>query len=227
MLTKAASQRLQIAKGGTYSTAKDALKYQIWDTRLFTATPTDSSFFMQPIGSVFASTGSKTKNETNMTDSGKLPVGQTFLIERMGVICISAYDTLATGATSGWANSTLIVQSFINMLQTSTFEFVIAGRAFDFQIHGSQFLPSLSLNGLSATSFGSSTRVGDELASGWVKLEPSPIQLAQLVSFQLNQLTSIGNPTVVTGTQTHAYSWLNAFNCSLQIVLQGFLTRSK
>lgn len=227
-ITKTAKNMIQLGAGGSYSTARDAIRHQIWDTRYFAATPSDNTYFVQPIGATWR-VGSKTKNETNMLDSGKLPNGQTFLITRMGVSLISAYDVGLTTAVA-WPNASLVAQAYTNIMQSSVFEVRIAGREYDFQIHGRQFLPALCINGYNAGTAGSVARVGDTIVSGWVKLDPSPIFLDELVAFQVAQLCSNADTTNIMAAGkplNNSFLWLSNYYCTMQVTLEGFLTRAK
>lgn len=227
-ITKTARNMIQLGAGGSYSTARDAIRHQLWDTRYFSASPSENTYFVQPYGAPWR-VGTKTKVETNMSDSGKLPNGQTFLITRVGVQLISAYDTGATNASS-WPNASLLAQAYVNIMQCSVFEIRVAGREFDFQIHGGQFLPSLCINGYNAGTAGSVARVGDTIVSGWVKLDPSPIFLDELVSFNVNQLVDNADTTNIKATSkplNNAFAWLAYYYCTMKVTLEGFLTRAK
>jgi hypothetical protein len=227
-ITKTARNMIQLGAGGSYSTARDAIRHQVWDTRYFASSPSDQTYFTQPIGAPWR-VGSKTKNETNMLDSGKLPNGQTLLLTRIGVALISAYDTGDLSAAS-WANASILAQAYVNIMQSSVFEIRIAGREFDFQIHGRQFLPALCINGYNAGTAGSVARIGDTIVNGWVKLEPSPIFLDELVSFNVTQLVNNGDTTNIMASGkplNNAFLWLNNNYSTMQVVLEGFLTRAK
>lgn len=224
-ITKTAANMIRMGAGGTYSNARDAIRHQIWDTRTIAATPSDCTFFSQPIGATWA-TGTKTKVETNLTDSGKLPNGQTILVTRISVALLSHYNMGSTGNTT-FPKASILAQAYTNIMQSSVFEIRVAGREFDFQVHGRQFLPSLCVNGENAATLGSS-RHGDTVVSGWIKLDPSPIFLDELVSFQVNQLMTNGDTTNVYATSlTNSCAWLAANYCTLQVCLEGFLTRAK
>lgn len=227
-ITKTARNMIQLGAGGSYSTARDGIRHQVWDTRYFATTPSDNTYFVQPIGSAWR-VGSKTKNETNLADSGKLPNGQTFLITRMGVALISAYEVGTTGAAT-WPNASIIAQAYTNIMQSSVFEIRIAGREFDFQVHGRQFLPALCINGYNAGTAGSVARIGDTIVSGWIKLEPSPIFLDELVSFNVTQICDNADTTNIKASGKPLYNsflWLNTYFCTMQVCLEGFLTRAK
>ena len=221
MLTKQAVENLKLGQGGSYSLARDAIKHQIWDTRYFSTAVADWTFFQQPLNAPWR-VGVKTLNETNLNDSGKLPNGQTMLFTRFGVALIVPIAAANT-------NSLQLARAFNNLLQSSVFEITISGRAFDFQIHGSQFLPRpISIYGPedndTAASFG--VRVGDMIASGWARLDPSPIFVDQLVSFSV--LHRMGNPdTGVKAILDADSSALYGDYATLQVTLEGFLTRAK
>jgi len=228
MITKTAKNMIQLGAGGSYSTARDAIRHTVWDTRYFGTAPTDSTYFVQPIGAAWR-VGTKTKNETNMGDSGKLPNGQTFLITRMSVALISAYDVGLTTA-AGWPNASLLAQAYVNIMQSSIFEIRVAGREFDFQIHGRQFLPALCINGYNAGTAGSVARIGDTIVSGWIKLDPSPIFLDELVSFNVTQICDNADTTNIKATAkplNNSFLWLSTYFCTMQVALEGFLTRAK
>lgn len=228
-ITRTAGNMIKLGAGGSYGLSKDALRHQVWDTRHFAATPSDNTFFTQPIGSQWR-VGSKTKNETNLIDTGKMPTGQTMLVTRMGVSLISAYEPGTSTSASSWPNASIIAQAYVNIMQSSVFELRIAGREFDFQVHGRQFLPSLCINGYNAGTAGSVSRMGDTVTSGWVKLEPSPIFLDSQVGFSVAQIVTNADTTNILAASkplNDSFVWLNAYYCTMQVTLEGLLTRSK
>lgn len=224
-ITKTAANMIRMGAGGSYSNARDAIRHQIWDTRGFDTSVSGNTFFAQPIGSPWRSTGTKTKVETNLTDSGKLPNGQTILVTRISVALLSQYE-VGSVATTAFPKASILAQSYVNIMQNSVFEIRVAGREFDFQVHGRQFLPSLCLNGENAATIGSA-RHGDTVVSGWIKLDPSPIFLDELVSFQVTQLCDNGLSAVAGGSLLNSFKWLNANYCTMNVTLEGFLTRAK
>ena len=217
-LTPAALRDIALGRGGTYGLSRDVIKHQIWDTRYFTAATVDTStFFSQQRGAPWRNSSSKSVNETNMLDNGRLPAGQTFLIKRIGIRFVSAQGTAAT-------NAARIIQAFYNVMQSSYFELKIAGRDFDLQVHGSQFLPTAPIMGVNTTNPG--IRVGDSIASGWYSLDYIPIFLNELVSFSVEQ--RFGNPdsNILTVLQQDA-TLLATDNVTMQMILEGVLTRAK
>jgi hypothetical protein len=222
MLTKQAVEYIKLGSGGSYSLSRDAIKHRLWDTRQFGATATDFVFFQQPNGATWTVGTNKSTNETNIFDSGKLPNGQTFLISRFSVGLIVPIAAASTAAAQ-------YCRAFNNILQSSYFEIIIQGRAFDFQIHGSEMLPRpISIYGVEDNdtngSFG--VRVGDMLASGWAKLDPAPIFVDTLVSFQVNH--RLNNPIAAVKTLLDAdATLLDGVYGSMICTLEGFLTRAK
>lgn len=212
---------LKRVKAGSYSQVSgDVLDHVLYDTLQFAATtvrPT-SSFFTTPIGGTYG-TGTKSKNETNMTDPGKLPAGQGFLIKEIGF----AFPELAGIAV---ANAVDLIQAFTNIVQNSIFEIRIAGREFDLQFPGTMLMPAMmnrATGTVSATL--ASIPVGDYLASGWMKLA-APIILGELVSFSVVQITGSATAAVTTLLNT-ASNTLNTAGSVLQMKLRGTLVRSK
>ncbi len=130
---------LNLVKQGSYSQVSgDVLDHVLYDEMLFAATTCrpSTSFFTTPIGGAFG-TVTKTKQETNMTDPGKLPAGQGFLIKEIGfnlpIIAVTADNDAAA-----------VMQAIVNILAFSVFEIRIAGREFDLQIPGTMFLPAIA-----------------------------------------------------------------------------------
>lgn len=217
-LTPAALRDIALGRGGTYGLSRDVIKHQLWDTRYFTAATVDNStFFSQQRGAPWRNSSSKSVNETNMLDNGRLPAGQTFLIKRLGVRFISAQGTAAT-------NAARIIQGFYNVMQSSYFELKIAGRDFDLQVHGSQFLPTAPISGVNTTTL--PVRVGDSIASGWYSLDYIPIFLNEMVSFSIEHKFSNPDSNVLSVLSQDA-TLLAGDNVSMQVILEGVLTRAK
>ena len=217
MLTKQAFELLQLGTGGTYSLARDAIKHTVWDTRELGQAATDFTFFQQPVSSPWKNLWIKSTNETNLNSAGHLPNGQTFLAMRMSVAFIIPAGSTLTSSPD-------LAQACINILQSSYFDIVIAGRSYDYEIHGSQFLPRpVSISGdVAAGAF----RQGDLIASGWTKLDPAPIFIDQLVNFSV--IHKFGNPdTRIMTVLDDSCAMLDDTYGTMQIALEGFLTRAK
>ena len=218
MLTKQALEYLRLGTGGSYSLARDAITHRIWDTRLIAATISDYTYFSQPVGSAWRQAGTfKTLTETNIYDTGKLPNGQTFLVNRIGICCLIPLTAAVITTES-------LTRAFNNLLCSSVFEIRLAGREYDFQAHGRHFLPMPLFN--VGVSTANSLRIGDMIAAGWLKLDPTPIFLDQLVTFSVIQ--RLANPdTNVTTILNADATLLNAAYGTIMVVLEGFLTRAK
>ena len=220
-ITEQALNDIMMGKDGTYSpTERDVLRHQIWDTRFFSATPTNGQFFVQPIGAPWR-VGFKTPNETNLAQSGQLPAGQTMLVKKVAVRCLS-FNALADTSPEDAA------QAFYNVLSSSVFELKVASREFEQQWHGSQFLPAIAISG--SSSINHHIRVGDLIGTGTINLEPTPVFLGSQVSFNVSH--TLGNPDT-TNIQaagkplTEATAYLAGIYAVMQIILEGTLTRAK
>jgi hypothetical protein len=215
MLTAKALEYLKLGTGGSYSLARDAISHRIYDQRPWqTASATDYTYFQQGVGSAWVGGTAKTLNETNLYDNGKLPNGQNFLANRIGVALI-APDTTGTNAMQ-------CATVFKNIMENSVFEIRLAGREYDFQIHGRQFLPQPIFTTMPTTAGG---KIGDMIASGWWKLDPTPIFIDQMVSFSVIQ--RLGNPVTAIQSILNSATQLYTYNATVMVCLDGFLTRAK
>lgn len=216
MLTRGAMENIKLGAGGSYSLSRDAISHRIWDSRPFGTTISDHTYFAQPVGAPWI-VNNKTTNETNVYDSGKLPNGQTFLINKFAVAC-----RFLSAATPDAATASAMT-AYQAIIENSVFEITLQGRAFDFQLHGRQLLATP----LAATYAVANTgRLGDMITSGWVRLDPTPIFLDQLVSFAVKQTVSNPVPGLVTILNA-ASTYLNGYYANMMVILDGFLTRAK
>lgn len=229
MLTKAALEYLKLGTGGSYSLARDAIAHRIWDTRSFSSTAQSYTFFSQPVGAPWVGGTAKTLNETNLYTTASLPNGQTFLANRIGLAAIA--QPYNPGGVANFAVDAIVASDMKAIIQNSVIEIRLAGREYDFQAHGRQLLtmPISSMNdGLisSSVSPGPQNRIGDYIASGWIKLDPTPIFIDQVVTFQVVQ--RLDNPIPAIKTMLDGISGrLSMYNASLMVILDGFLTRAK
>lgn len=213
VITKSAMQDLQLGKNGSYSNEGNVLQHTLYDTLTFAATTVraQSLFFSVPIGTT------KTLTETNLQDSGKLPNGQTFLIKS-----ISFAAMIADIGTDDGINSN--ISAYVNIIQNSVFEIKIAGREFDMQKPGSEFLPSFMAASISAAANVAAAQ-SMFISTGEIKLAATPIPIGQLVTFGVVQKTGSATSALQTILNT-ASNNLNAQNAQLQIRLKGILTRA-
>jgi hypothetical protein len=215
-LTQQNANDIAMGQGGSYSASRDVQKHFIWDTRFFGTTISDFVYFSQPINAAWGGTGfTKGRIETNFTDSGKLPNGQTFLAKKIRVALLSFLGTAAT-------NGAVVVQAFVNLIQSSMFQLKIPGREFDMQIPGSIFVPTISVDTITTVG----TRKGDLIASGIVNFSDSPIFIDQLVGFTVEQYVANADTNVITILNADCVV-LNGANCKMLVALEGTLTRAK
>lgn len=213
---------LKMVKQGSYSQVSgDVLDHVLYDSVLFQSSTVraQTNFFTTPIGGAFGS-ATKTKQETNMTDPGKLPAGQGFVIKEFGFFM----PTINVNADN---DAGAVMQALINILGFSVFEISIAGREYDLQIPGSMFLPALAnrSNSVIVAATALQAYSGEYLASGWFKLT-APIILGELVSFSVKHL--VGSANSANQTILNAASDTLATQVSpLQLKLRGTLVRSK
>jgi len=216
-LTNAAIEAIALGKGGSYSLSRDVIKHYLYDTALWGTTAIDTTFFTTQIGTAYGA-GTKSVNETNMLDSGKLPNGQTFLIQKIGLSFLSVLAPATTDAED-------VVQAYYNIIQHTTVEIRIAGREYDFQCPASEFVPSVCATG-NTGAVNIATRSGDMFASGKVTLGITPIFVDQLVTFSVVLRIGSGLPAIQTILDAGA-TLLNGDSAEVQVKLEGVLTRAK
>jgi len=221
-LTKEAMYDIALGRGGSYGATRDVLKHQVWDTRYFGTTATNYTFFATGIGNSWYQTSSKTLNETNLYDSGKLPNGQTFLVKRIGFALLGLGNKDAVRAAN-------LVQDYIDIMQHSVVELKIQGREWDLQMHGRQFLPAVAMSeyhATGATNIEVASRVGDVIASGWYSLDHIPIFIDSLVSFSVVMTVASAVANINTNLNAAASS-LNDNYATVQCMLEGVITKAK
>ncbi len=221
VIPRGAARDLALMSRGSYGNSGDVQDHTLFDQLLFQATTVAASrtFFTTPIGGAYGA-GVKTFIETNMQDPGKLPNSQSFLIKQISVAFIPMFVQADVDGAS-------ILSSVINILQASLFEVKIAGREFDSQKPGAEFIPGFfaAMRTTIVDATDEAMRVGDVIQSGWIKYE-TPIPLGELVSFNVTQRTGSAVAALVTILDT-ASNLLAAQNAALQVRLRGTLTRSK
>jgi len=220
VITKAAADDLALGANGSYSNEGNALQHTLYDSALVpSTTAAQTSFFTVPIGGTYGLGGVKSLIETNLQDPGKLPNGQTFLIKAMSVALKLNMDDVAAGSNG---NIDDLINAYYTIQENSTWEIKIAGREFDFQAPGTEFIPTI--HGVGVGSSTATVRlVGDVMTAGWCKLAATPIPIGQLVSFQVIQRCA----SVNAATQlSSCFGILNTQEAELQVRLRGLLTRS-
>ena len=216
-LTPQAQQLLGLMSAGSYSTARDVIKHQVWDTWLLPAAIAGHTFFSQPVGAAFGA-GVKALGETNMYSSGKLPNGQVFVAQALSV-------QLATAQGVAGAVGSTLIEGFYTIMDSSVFEIKLQGREWDFQIHANQLLPAVKGQTLSgATNI--IGRNGDFIGTGRAKLAPTPIVIDNMIGFQVDMICA--NPIAATIAKvTAAFAALDAVDATLKVTREGVLSRAK
>jgi len=218
VITKKLADMLALGVNGSYSNEGNALQHTLYDTaQPPAALGATINYFVQPIGAAYGA-GNKTITETNLADPGKLPNGQTFIVTAMGV----ALKANMASAAAGNALVDDIVNGFYSWISNSVFRIVISGREYEFQVPGTEFIPTVALSGPATAA---SQRTGDFWTSGWVKLAATPVVLGQMVSFSVQQI--MGNQVAAAFTAVNtAMAVLRGQDAEIQVRLRGYLTRS-
>ena len=215
-ITQQAKAAIDLGRGGSYSLSRDVIKHCLYDTILVGTTAIDRTLFTTQVGTAYGA-GTKSINETNMQDSGKLPAGQNFLIQKMGISLVSVFP--AAGA-----NADDLIQAYMNYLQGSVVEIRIAGREYDFQCPGCEFVPAVPVTGTASAA--NVARAGDTIASGTVSLGATPIFVDNLVTFSVVLRSGSGLAAIQTILDANA-ALLQAINAQIRVKLEGILTRAK
>jgi len=215
IITKKAAQALKLGANGSYSDEGQILQHTLYDSAFFqdATLAAKTSFFTVPQG------GAKTLTETNMEDSGKLPNGNTFMIESFGIALKCNFV-----GTDGDVNT--VLSAYYNIIQNSIFEVIISGRAFDLQLPGSRLLTPIPVSD-TGTMVDATTRLAGDpnlLASGWYKLPATPIPVANLVSFKVDMISGSGLAALAAILDT-ASDVLNTQKAQIEVRLGGTLTR--
>ena len=218
VITKKLADMLALGVNGSYSNEGNALQHTLYDTaQPPAALGATINYFVQPIGAAYGA-GNKTITETNLADPGKLPNGQTFIVTAMGV----ALKANMASAAGGNALVDDIVNGFYSWISNSVFRIVISGREYEFQVPGTEFIPTVALSGPGTAA---SQRTGDFWTSGWVKLAATPVVLGQMVSFSVQQIMGNQVAAALTAVNT-AMAVLRGQDAEIQVRLRGYLTRS-
>ena len=213
---------LALIKQGSYDKLTgDALDHTIYDEWRFAATTVraTTTFFSIGQGGTYGD-GTKGLSETNLSDAGRLPSGQGFLVKRISFAL--KFNALGTELDAGECLSDVV-----SLMQNSVFNLKIAGREFERQIHGTEFLPSIFLAARATIVQATDNvfRAGDMLSAGDVKLS-APIAIGDNVGFNVIQYTSAADASVQT-IVNNASNRLATQEAALQIRLHGTLVRSK
>lgn len=223
VITKKASEALQLGKNGSYSNEGNVLQHTLYDNINFEATTVrpNGQFFTAPINSSYMG-GNKTNTETNMENAGQLPNTQTFLISEISF----AFMPMIVGGTD--VDTADDVQDYVNIMQASRFEIKIAGRDYDLQVPGSVFFPPVFVSGvqtIAGATEAMTPALGQFISTGHYKLSSTPIPIGNLVNFSVRMSTSTSDTALQT-ILNNASDRLATANAQIQCRLKGTLTRS-
>jgi hypothetical protein len=201
-ITGAEANQIQKMDAGSYGGRGDLLRHTLYDTNTITTGPIQE-FFTTP------QSGTKPVTDTNLRDTGKLPAGQSFITMAVefSFINVGTADALTTQA-----------QHFLNAFQQSQFKLNIAGREFDLEVSGNEFLPGMIQSGVGT---GATPQTGFFIKDGRIRVKPN-IVLGELVSFKVVQTYNTQNAGVLASLTA-----LAAANCRVQYRLCGMLKRLK
>lgn len=232
VIPKGAVNDMAQLAGGTYGKGGDVLDAYLWDTEGFANTTVrpETRFFMKGFGANYgyAAGAQKTLTETNMTDTGKLAAGQSFLVKAISLAFHANLEVEQN--TEANAIAAKLLESWYTMLRGSVFEFRFANQDYAWQAPGHIFLPSVSVaagqTGLttvaSARTYG--VRVGDFNHYNWISIK-TPLVIGELVSFSVTMKSGTGDSTAMQlGDATAA---LYAAKSLMTVILKGTQTRSK
>jgi hypothetical protein len=227
VMTKQTAKNLAQMSNGTYDTGKgQAFDDYLWDTLLVPSAPREMQFFKTGIGSAYGTVAgdAKTSIETSMDDNGKLPSGQSFLINAITVSLVSnvvvASDTGAVGATA-----LSIVNAYRIIMTHSTWELKFTNTEYSWRDSGSIFLPSIFEQGSSsdATNNLSNVQIGQFFHYNWIKVS-TKVPISELVSFSVQANFNSGSAAIKTKVN-NAFLYLQSQGVELRTQLKGMLLR--
>jgi hypothetical protein len=180
----------QYINSGSYQGSRDTNDLLVWDTLAVSTTLQEYDFFTQPIGS---GSTPKTRQSTNMIDTGKMPFGQDVVVKAIGFHYVPKLVDVTLPKR---------VQAFYTVMEESLVQFQIIGREFEFEASGDTWLPCIAISsdlGV-ATTATTYARIGDFQYHGWYVLK-QPIPVTMLVSFRLKWLVDT-SATLVSAALT-------------------------
>jgi hypothetical protein len=214
-----------LLSNGSYDTGKgQAFDDYLWDTNLFPATVKQLQFFKTPIGSAYGgvSGDTKTETETSMTDTGKLPAGQSFLING---ITISLIQNPVFNPTSGYVSgiSNAIINAFNFVIKHSVWELKFTNTEYSWRDTGAIFMPMVNDAVDSITPTLASSNAGQYNHYNWVKVA-TKVPVSEQVNFSVNVWFDAGITTVRTQLG-NALAYLAQEKAEIRTQLKGLLVR--
>jgi hypothetical protein len=217
-----------LLSNGSYDTGKgQAFDDYLWDTNFIPSSRKLTQFFKTNNGSQYGAVAgdSKTEIETSMEDTGKLPAGQSFLINAITASLISN-TTVGTDGTIG-TSALAIVNAWRLIMCHSLWEIKFTNTEYSWRDSGSIFLPSVfeqpSLSVVSTATGVSNTQVGNFFHYNWIKVS-TKVPVSELVSFAINVKIDSGVATIQTKLD-NALTYLSGQKVEWRCQLKGMLLR--
>jgi len=215
-----------LLSNGTYDTKKgQAFDDYLWDTNFVPSTRKLTQFFKTNIGSQYGAVAGdqKTDIETSMDDSGKLPAGQSFLINALTVSLLSN-AAVGTDGTLG-QTSLAIVEAYRLIMTHSVWELKFTNTEYSWRDTGSIFLPSVFENVTVADAVNnvSQSTVGQFNHYNWIKVS-TKVPVSEQVNFSVNAIVNSGVATIQTKID-NALTYLYAQKVEWRVQLKGLLLR--
>lgn len=232
VLPKTAVNDMAQLSGGTYGKGGDVLDHYLWDTEGFanTTVRAETRFFQKGFGGSYGYTAGATKTltETNLTDTGRLAAGQSFLVKAISLAFHANLEVEQNTEANNIASK--LAESWYTLLRGSVFEFKFANQDFSWQAPGHIFLPSMSIAAVQdAQSTVADSRpvpvsVGNFGHYNWISIK-TPLVIGELVSFSV--VMKSGQGDIAALQSGDATSALFAAKSLVSVILKGTLTRSK
>lgn len=226
VMQKRTVKDVALLSNGSYDTGKgQAFDDYLWDTSFIPATRRQVQFFKTNIGSQYGAVAGdqKTEIETSMDDSGKLPAGQSFLINAITTSLISNTVVDSGGTVSNTAEA--IVNAW-RLLQThAVWELKFTNVEYSWRDTGRIFLPSVFEMPFRADAVNNVAlgQVGQFFHYNWIKVS-TKVPVSELVAFSVNVNFNSGVATIQTKIDD-ALIYLDAQKVEFGCQLKGLLLR--
>jgi hypothetical protein len=224
VMQKRTIKQIALLSNGSYDTGKgQAFDDYLWDTNFVPATAKKVQFFKTNIGAQYGSVAGdqKTDIETSMDDTGKLPAGQSFLINALTTSLIS--NTVVSSAGVVGTTAFNIVNAWRLIMTHSVWEIKFTNTEYSWRDTGSIFLPSVFETATTPTPALTQQAIGNYSHYNWIKVS-TKVPISELVSFSVNCIFNAGADTILTKIKD-ALIYLDAQKVEYRTQLKGLLLR--
>lgn len=228
VMQKRTIKDVALLSNGSYDTGKgQAFDDYLWDTNFIPAMRRQTQFFKTNIGAQYGAVAgdAKTEIETSMDDSGKLPAGQSFLINAITVSLISNSTVAALGTLT--ETQLAIVNAWRLLMTHSVWEIKFSNVEYSWRDSGSIFLPAVFEtfhDNVQSTDLGVAIAgVGDYNHYNWIKVS-TKVPVSELVTFSVNATVNSGVATIQAKLDT-ALTYIESQKCEWRVQLKGLLLR--